>query len=346
MSSTSEQREQREAERTPQWFAPQRKRSTQYEDVTVDVQPSVHRHTRFGFPIAFPDGRPSFWDDSTKLRSRDWYAFRDPGGLWERPFFQKGAAHDSEIANTLQVARDNDLYTALSTEWVDFLAAQLVPISLAEYGLVAPLSSSMRPALGDAVANCLGFGAGYKLRQAQALALYTMDLEQGIPGFSTEDGKQRFLDDPAWQPVRRYVERLASLTDWSEAIIATNLCFEPLVGSFLRREVLMRLAASHGDVVTPPYGRVAQAEWGWARDWTVAFVRLVIDDPDHGGRNLAIIHEWLEDWGALARQALDALEPVVAGVDSAFAEARARTRQDHVNLLDACGLSQLEAAAR
>ena len=345
MSAVNERRDLREAERSPHWFTPQRKRSTLYEDVTIDVQPSIHRHTRFGYPVSFPDGRPSFWEDSTKLRSSDWYAFRDPGAVWERVFFQRGSNHEKQIATSLELGRENDLYSAMSGEWIDFLATQLVPISLAEYGLVAPLSAAVRPALGDAVANCLGFNGGFKLRQAQALALYSGELEQAIPGFSTKDTKRRFIEEPSWQPIRRYLERLTSLTDWAETIVAANVCFEPLVGSLLRRELLMRVASSHGDAVTPTYGQVAQAEWGWARAWSADFVSFAVHDPAHGSANSDVIHGWLDDWGAMAREALDALYPVIAAIDPAHAEARERVEQDFKTLLHTCGVAQREVMA-
>lgn len=341
-ASAAERRELRELERTQHWFIPERKRSSLYEDVTIDVQPSVHRHTRFGYPIAFPNGRPSFWDDSTAIRSSDWYAFRDPAGLWERTFFQTGSTHEREIENDLQVARDNNLFVAASKEWVDFLSAQLLPISLTEYGLVAPQSAALRPALGDAIANCLGYSAGYKLRQAQALVLYGGELEREIPGFSTADGKRRFLEDPEWQPTRRYLERLASITDWAETVVAANICFEPLIGNLLRRDVLIRLAGSYGDATTPTLGQVAQAEWGWVRDWSVALVRFILNDATHSEANTQKVQEWLDDWGTMAREAIDALEPVFSSIDPAYSETRQRLNQDHADLLQECGLKSSE----
>ena len=279
-------------------------------------------------------------------RSSDWYAFRDPGGLWERTFFQSGSTHEREIENDLKVARDNDLFAAMSKEWIEFLSAQLLPISLTEYGLVAPQSAAVRPALGDAIANCLGYSGGYKLRQAQALVLYGGELEQALPGFSTADGKRRFLEDPEWQPTRRFLERLASITDWAETVVAANICFEPLIGSLLRREVLIRLAGSHGDAATPTLGQVAQAEWGWVRDWSAALVRFMLNDAAHAEANTHKIAEWLDDWGAMARDALDALEPVIASVDGAYADTRERVDQDHAALLQECGLKGNEVTVR
>ena len=68
--------------------------------------------------------------------------------------------------------------------------------------------------------------------------------------------REAFLRDPAWQPTRRYLERLAATADWGEVIVAANLCFEPVVGTLIRRELGMRAAPAGGDTVTPVLARV------------------------------------------------------------------------------------------
>ncbi len=64
-SATSPSRD--EAERQFSWYIPQKRRATLYEDVTVDTQPSVHRHLRRGWPVSFEDGRGTWDDASTAL---------------------------------------------------------------------------------------------------------------------------------------------------------------------------------------------------------------------------------------------------------------------------------------
>ena len=51
-------------------------------------------------------------------------------------------------------------------------------------------------------------------------------------------------------------------------IVAANLCFEPIVGTLMRRELGIRAAAANGDTVTPVLARVATQEWEWARAWS------------------------------------------------------------------------------
>src|SRR5947209_9958588 len=68
-----------DSEREFSGFEPLKRRATLYEDVTIDTQPSVHRHLTRGWPVSFEDGRGTWDEGSTALRSSDWYAFRDPG---------------------------------------------------------------------------------------------------------------------------------------------------------------------------------------------------------------------------------------------------------------------------
>ena len=68
------------------------------------------------------------------------------------------------------------------------------------------------------------------------------------------------LRDDAWQPARRYLERLAATADWGEVLVAANLCFEPTVATLIRRELGTRAAAAHGDTVTPVLARAETQE--------------------------------------------------------------------------------------
>ncbi|HET9105399.1 MAG TPA: MmoB/DmpM family protein, partial [Solirubrobacteraceae bacterium] len=179
-----------------------------------------------------------------------------------------------------------------------------------EHGLWFALATAARDCLSDTVATCVCLQAAHKQRSAQAIVLYAMDLERELGfDFSIAAARERFLSDPAWQPTRRYLERLAATADWGEVLIAANLCFEPAVGTLLRRELGTRAAARHGDTVTPVLARVATQEWEWARRWSSALTSFLISDPEHGPHNRAVIDGWLADWLPRAQAAAAAIDP-------------------------------------
>jgi NAD(P)H-flavin reductase/ferredoxin len=308
-----------EIEREFSWFEPSGRRATLYEDVTIDTQPSVHRHLRRGWPVSFEDGRGTWDDRSTALRSTDWFQFRDPGEQWERPFYQSGTAVEHQIEGAMRSATEEGLMTDFATEWVEFLRSFLQVPAYVEHGLWFAMATIARDCLSDSVSTCVCLQAAMKQRSAQAIVLYAMDLEEHHGPFPIETARETFVSDPAWQPTRRYLEALAATPDWGEVIVASNLAFEPVVGTLLRRELGIRAAAANGDTVTPVLARVATQEWEWARAWTVALVRFLLGDPRHGAENSEVVTGWVEKWRPQAFEAAQSLAPLAerlpAGID-------------------------------
>ncbi|HYZ80558.1 MAG TPA: 2Fe-2S iron-sulfur cluster-binding protein [Solirubrobacteraceae bacterium] len=295
-------------EREFQWFAPAGRRATLYEDVTIDTQPSIHRHLSRGWPLSFGDGRGTWNDASTALRCTDWFAFRDPGGQWERTFYQAGTAVEHQLESALASAAEQGLIADFRPDWVQFLRTSLQIPAFVEHGLWFALATAARDCLSDSVATCVCLQAAHKQRSAQAIVLYAMDLEPHLGcELPVAQARDAFLHDRAWQPTRRYLERLAATPDWGEVIIAGNLCFEPMVGTLIRRELGTRAAAASGDTVTPVLARAATEEWEWARAWTRALVRFLVSDATHREHNRAVIDGWLGDWMAQAWAAASAI---------------------------------------
>ena len=154
-----------------------------------------------------------------------------------------------------------------------------------------------------------------KQRSAQAIVLYAMDLEPHLgQEFPIEAARETFLREQAWQPARRYLERLAATPDWAEVLIAANLCFEPVVATLIRRELGTRAAAAHGDTVTPVLARVETQEWEWARAWTVALAGSCSPTPSTARTTARCSTGWVRDWLPQALAAAAALAPVAAPI--------------------------------
>jgi propane 2-monooxygenase small subunit len=333
-------------ERSFQWYTPRKRRATLYEDVTVDTQPSVHRHLHRGWPVHFEDGRGLWSDDSTALDSTDWYEFRDPGQMWERTYYQAGTAYEQLIEGAVRTARRERAFDDFAPEWVEFLRKHLQTPAFVEHGIWLALASAARDTLSDTVTHCVAIEAAMKQRQAQAYLLYGMDLEEQFGEFSVDRAREDFLKADAWQPARRYVERLRATPDWGERVIATNVCFEPLFGLLVRRELFMRSVRFNGDILTQALSHVAQLEWEWAREWTIELVRFVLDDAEHGDSNGKVLSGWLADWKPLAEEAAEGIRSVFAELPAgiSYEDARANVKIDVDELMEACGFEPLRAS--
>jgi len=343
-----------DAERRFSWFEPARRRATLYEDVTVDTQPSVHRFLSRGWSVSFDDGRGTWYDGSTALRATDWFAFRDPGEQWERPYYQAGTAAEHQIEGAMRSATEEGLMEDFAPEWVEFLRDFLQVPAYVEHGLWFALATIARDCLSDTVSTCVCLQAAMKQRSAQSIVLYAMDLEAHHGEFAIETARASFLTDDAWQPTRRYLERLAATRDWGEVVVAANLCFEPVVATLIRRELGTRAAAANGDTVTPVLARVETQEWEWARGWTTELVRFLVADDRHGEANRELIGAWVRDWLPQALEAALALTPIAeripAGIDVERAVGRVRryagATLDEAGLPELCELVGYEPAER
>jgi hypothetical protein len=316
------------------YFEPAKRRPSLYEEVTVDTQPSVLRHLKGGWLLSFEDGRGTHSLGSTALRVKDWYDWRDPGGLWERPYYQQAAQAAREQDAAVASARSEGLFTHMTDEWRAFLQTSLQLPAFYEHGLWRALCGASRPALSDSVTHAIVLEAATKQRQAQDLVVYAMDLETEIGECSTEAAKSRWLDEESWQAVRALVERVHATTDWAERVLAANLCIEPLVGNLLRREMLLVPASANGDPVTPVIVGNAQREWLWVREWTAELVRFCVSDEEFGEHNREVLAGWAAKWNAEAEAAAAAVVEEIARVPRArpAAEALAQVRGERDEL--------------
>ena len=93
---------------------------------------------------------------------------------------------------------------------------------------------AQRDAPTNMINNALTLGAIHKLRFAQDIILFNLELSDQIEGFDGSAHKESWQNDPVWQGVRENVEKLTGVRDWAQAFFATAVVFEPLVGELFR----------------------------------------------------------------------------------------------------------------
>jgi len=103
---------------------------------------------------------------------------------------------------------------------------------------------------------------------------------------------------------------LTAAPDWAEAVFATNIVFEQLVGVLFRSHLVMQISARNGDYVTP--GLVGSGEHDYNRDlgYTRALFGMLTKDPEHRDHNREVLSRWLETWVPLSIAAAQELQPI------------------------------------
>ena len=314
------------------WVKAAGKRPTEYEDLTVGQQSTPALYAFQGWPIRFDDGRDPYTEDSTIIRSSDWYAYRDPNQTWQRGYISGVNESEKALERSFEGARTAGLFAFADKGWVEKgLAEHYMTYPFVEYGLFLALCYAEREALSDTVTFSIVFEAGDKLRHLQDVVYYSFELADAFPGFNDDGVQDAWQSDPLWQGARKAVENIIAVNDWMEVVVATNMCFDRLFGELAKVEYFSRFAAANGDVVTPIIIASSEADTARTQRWNAALIEHVLADPVHGSANRDIVTSWIEKWDSYSLEACEAFGPAFeqapvkpATFESAMRDVRAK----------------------
>lgn len=322
--------------RSSAWY-PAERDPTEYEDRTVHQQSRPLQYAFQGWPIRFDDGRDPLTESSTRVRSSDWHAYRDPSQTTQRQYVESADAVERALAQTTAGARAAGLLHEIDARWIECLEQHLMTYSFVHQGVFLAFCQAQREALSDTVTFSIAFSAVDHLRHLQDLVHYAFALAGELPAFSDQYATAMWESAPVWQGARSAVEHIVACRDWMETIVAANLCFGPIFSWLVEIEYFSRFASAHGDPVTPAIMASWAADAMRTERWTGALIERLLEDTRHGTENRAIIRDWIRTWDARALSAIDAFAPVFerATVQPVrFDDARARVLARRSALLD------------
>ena len=335
-----------ESARDFSFIKPAKRRLTEYEAVTIRQQWETGGFDKGGHFITPADGRAPWRAESTALVHPDWFAFRDPAQLWQRPYVRMQAEQERAIERLTEDSVEAGAFADIDRAWLDdFIAGHYRVWSFFENGLFRAFAPAQREALSDCLGNALCFQAFDQMRHAQAIVSHLVAAEMAVPGLSDAGAKQTWLEDPAYQPLRRLVEQLVATSDWCEIPVATNLVILPLLSEVAIGGLIRRQGPLHQDSISPYIALTADRDRRRNASWTQALVKMVTDAKvPAAAANRAVIDSWLRRWQPRALEAAQALAPIAARVPAGPVEikpllAAARGQQD--KLLAAAGLDAM-----
>ena len=198
------------------------KPASRYQEASYDIQATENLHYR---PTWDPD--QLIYDASiTKIVMADWYALKDP-----RQYFYNN--YTLARARQQETAEANFTFVE-SRGLVEMLPAELKQVAL---DVLVPLRHA---AWGANMHNSFISGYGYAAIFTQACMFHAMD-NLGIAQYLSRlglllgdqealvDGKTAWMDDEAWQPLRRYVEDCLVVRDPFELFVAQNVALDGLL---------------------------------------------------------------------------------------------------------------------
>jgi phenol hydroxylase P1 protein len=272
------------------------KAASRYIEATMDVQANANFHYRPTWDPAHEIFDPT----RTKITMADWYAFKDPRQLYygtytaARARMQETAEADFEFVETRGLAASFD--DAARRTALDFY----LPLRHVAWGANMNGASMCAYGYGTAITQPCLYAGMDQLGIAQYLT--RLGLLMGQQG-DLEAAKHAWLNAPAWQELRRYVEDTLVLKDWFELYVAQNVALDGLLFPLAYKEVDGTLAAKAG----PTVAMLTRFQSEWFEDhckWVDSVLKIAAGE---NAANQAQLQQWVNHWRA---RALAALEPV------------------------------------
>jgi propane 2-monooxygenase small subunit len=326
------------------YYTPAKRKQTHYEDVTVEVQPDPRHYLSQGWIYGFADGEagyPLTWtklkawgvDDPPPVRgvgtggggrglnwpAHGWHEFRDPNEEWEQTIYRYNANVVRQINQNIENARNAKAFEQWTRNWVTFVERSVGAWMHVEHILgLYVFAANERSGPTNMHNTVMAVNSAHKIRFAQDLALYNLTLTEEVPGFDGSAHLAAWNGDAEWQGVREVTEALPAIQDdWGEAMFATNVVFEPLIGELFRSGLVMQAAPGNGDFVTPTV--MGAGEYDYAqRDlrWTQACFGPLAQDREFADHNRRLMQGWLSAWVPRCLNAARTLQPLWSQPDA------------------------------
>ncbi|MGB4063796.1 MAG: aromatic/alkene monooxygenase hydroxylase subunit beta [Azonexus sp.] len=283
------------------------KPASRYQEGSYDIQATENLHYR---PTWDPD--QLIYDASiSRIVMADWYALKDP-----RQYFYNN--YTLARARQQETAEANFSFVE-SRGLADMLPEDLKRVALE---VLVPLRHT---AWGANMNNSFISGYGYAAIFTQACMFHAMD-NLGIAQYLSRlglllgdqealtEGKTAWLDDEAWQPLRRYIEDCLVVRDPFELFVAQNVALDGLLYPLVYERIVDGYLSAKGASAVAMLCQFMNDWFDETRKWVDAVMKVAAAESEH---NRAILQEWTEKWSA---RAAAAMLPVVGKALGADAE--------------------------
>ena len=288
-------------------YAGDGKPASRYQEATFGAQPSANFHYR---PTWDP-AHEIFDASRSRIVLADWYVLKDPRQFYYATWTMARARQQDAMEANFQFVESRGMVGKMGEAVREEALQVLMPLRHAAWGANMNNASICAYGYGTAFTAPAMFHAMDNLGVAQYLT--RLGLALGDPSV-LDDGKQAWLDEPLWQPLRRLVEDTLVAQDPFELFVAQNLVLDgllyPLVyGSFVDDH----LALQGGTAVAMLTAFMPEWHEESAR-WVDAVVKAAASESDANRQQLSA---WVQAWSARAHAALAPIAHLALGESSA-----------------------------
>ena len=270
------------------------KPASRYQEATLGAQPSANFHYR---PTWDPE-HELFDPSRSAVKLVDWYVLRDPRQFYYATWTMTRARQQDALEANYQFVDSRGLVAKIPDAVRAKACDVLMPLRHVAWGGNMNNCSIAAYGYGTAFTAPAMFHAMDHLGAAQFITRLGLALDE--PGV-LEAGRNAWLNDAAWQPLRRYVEDTLVVSDPFELFVAQNLALDgqlyPLIyGSFIDEQIVLQGGTAVAMLTS------FMPEWhDESARWIDAVVKTAAAESD---ANRQLIAGWVKAWADRAQEAL------------------------------------------
>lgn len=283
------------------------KQASRYQEATIALQPEANFHYR------------PYWDADRELYDKrrtaivmdDWYAFRDPRQFYYGTWTIARSKQQDATERNFNFVEQRNLLELMSEEWSQTVAEILIPLRHVEYAANLNNYYVTSYGYGAAITQMTAFAGMDRLGIAQYISRIGLILD-GNSGESLAAGKEAWINNPLWQPLRRLVEDLLVVEDWFELFVAQNLVLDGLLYPMVY-ERLDAVVSKNGGSSLAMLTEFMSEWYAESKRWVDATIKTAAKESD---ANKELLQTWVTKW---TEQVSNALLPVAThgfGVDA------------------------------
>lgn len=204
------------------------KPATRYQEVSFDIQATTNFHYR---PLWKPD--KTLNDKThTALQMQDWYVFKDPRQFYYGAYVQHRARLQDTAESNYAFFEKRFLVENISEDVKQKIITCLLPFRYVEQTANLHMMSGSAYGYGTVITQACIFAAMDRLGMAQYISRIGLALD-GNTGESLQQAKEAWMNDAAWQPLRKLCEQSLTELDWFKLYVLQNLLIDSCIQSLV-----------------------------------------------------------------------------------------------------------------
>ena len=273
------------------------KPASRYQEACYDIQPRENLHY-----IPTWDPSQKLYDETiTKIVMEDWYAFKDPRQYYYNTYTQARSRQQETAEANFTFVESRGLADMLADDMKQLTLDMLVPLRHASWG--SNMNNTFIASYGYGVTftqPCM-----YAAMDQLGIAQYLSRLGLLLSGpEALAEGKQAWLEDEAWQPLRQYIEDCLVVRDPFELYVAQNYALDGLLYPLVYEKFVDEYLSSQG---ASSIAMLTQFIADWfveTSKWVNAVMKTAAEESED---NRKWLEEWSDKWTARADEALQPL---------------------------------------